>query len=344
MPNNVNIQALTQEAHAYEPVLQMLPFDTLEAGLSPLGINVIDVKEKNTIVSFERRGGLVRPYTAGSPDDDIDVGEIGKGTERTLDVEKAVLALRDHIANYNQTVVVGGQTAADNSSKKHPLERIILEAVVKTIGEDILDAAFHMKRDPLDLTPMGIADGFNTIIDDDIAANNITTGLGNLKNTGAIVMPNNDSDAIDIVVDFIRSAHPQLRKRGVLMIDPTTLYYVMKAMEYKVTNHQVINFQTVVDYLKSVCFTPNLQIVTADCLGSGGRLILSAPGNFDLGLRTKTDTQFIQVRTPYKDPNWVQFWGQFEIGTRIRSIHPKMFMVNDQTNTAIELAGDYRTS
>ena len=341
----VNISGLQTEAVKYEPVLKTLPFDTLETGLAPLGINVIDVTEKNIIQSFERKGGLIRPYTAGDPDDDINVGEIGKVKERELDVKKCVLALREHIDNYKGMKIVGINTNSDNQSKKNPMERIILEAVVNTISEDILDAVFHMKRDTADLSPMGCADGFNELINNDIAAGDIVTGKGNYKATGAIILPANssDTDAIDKVVDFVRSAHPQLRKRGILMLDPTTLYYVLKAMENKVQSHQVIDFETMLKYMRTVTICPTLQIATADCLGTGGRLIYSKPGNFDFGMRTGSDKGFVQVRNPYKDPNWVQYWSQFEIGCRVREIHAKEFMVNDQVNTAIELAGDYRS-
>lgn len=345
MADLVNIETLTREAVAYESVLKTLPFDTLESGLSPLGINVIDVKEKSILQSFERKGGLIRPYAAGNPDDDINVGEIGKVKERELDVKKCVLALREHIDNYKGMKIVGVNTNPDNQSKKNPMERIILEAVVNTISEDLLDAAFFMKRDESDLSPMGCANGFNELIDIDIAGGDIAAGYGNYCATGAISLPSSstDTDALDKVVAFIRSAHPQLRKRGILQIDPTTLYYVLKAMENKVNAHQVIDFPTLLNYLRSITFSPNLNIQTADCLGSGGRLIFTQPGNFDFGMRTGSDKGFVQVRNPYKDPNWVQYWSQFEVGCRVRSIHAKEFMVNDLTNTAIELAGDYRS-
>ena len=114
-------------------------------------------------------------------------------------------------------------------------------------------------------------------------------------------------------------------------------------MENKVKSHQVIDFETLLKYIRSICFAPSLTIATHDCLGSGGRLTLSIPGNFELGMRTQTDKDFVQIRSPYKDPNWVQFWNQFNAGGRIRSIHAKNFLVNDQLNTAIELAGDYRS-
>jgi hypothetical protein len=305
----------------------------------------LTLKTKTSSFFFERKGGLIRPYVAGNPDDDINVGEVGKAKERILDVKKCVMALRDHVDNYNAITVVTGQVAANNQSKEHPLEKLILESVVNTISEDLLDAAFHMKRDEADLTPMGCADGFNEIIDQDIAGGDVAAAKGNYEATGAISAPANtsDTDAIDKVVAFVRAAHPQLRKNGILLIDPTTLYYVMKAMENKVQSHQVIDFDTMIKYMRSITFSPNLNIKTADCLGSGGRLIFTKPGNLDFGMRTGSDKGFVQVRNPYKDPNWVQFWSQFDVGCRVRSIHEKEFQVNDQVNTAIELSGDYRS-
>jgi hypothetical protein len=58
-------------------------------------------------------------------------------------------------------------------------------------------------------------------------------------------------------------------------------------------------------------------------------------------MNTKTDVQFIQARNPYEDPNYVQFWSQWELGARINSLHEKEFFCNEQTNTATDMAGDY---
>jgi hypothetical protein len=52
MTKIVNIDSLNRAAQTYEPILQTLPFDTLEAGLGSLGVNVIDVKDKNILVFF----------------------------------------------------------------------------------------------------------------------------------------------------------------------------------------------------------------------------------------------------------------------------------------------------
>lgn len=345
MANVVNIAALQREAKTYEALLQTLPFTTLMEPLTKLGIGLVDVKDKNVLVAFERKGGLTRPYAAGNPTDNPNVGEIGKVKERELAVEKCVLPFYENIDNYKGYTVVTGQMPVDNKEKKHPLERMILEEVVKTVTEDCIDAMFHAKRDTSDLTPMGMFDGLNEMIDAEIVTGEIAAAKGNYKATGTISLPasTSDTDAIDQVVDFVRAGHAKLKKNAILAIDPETLYFAIKALENKTINHSLVNFEALLNYVRSICLAPTLQIVSDECLGTGGRLIMYSPGNLEFGMKTQTDKDFVQVRNPYSDPNWVQFWCQFEAGTRIRSIHEKSFIVNDQTNTAVELSGDYRS-
>lgn len=345
MANLINIDALQREAKTYEAALQILPFEKLTDPLTKLGINLIDVNDKNVIVSFDRKGGLSRPYVAGDPDDDFDAGEIGKVKERELSVEPCVLVVREHVRNYKQYQVITGQPGTDNKEKKHPLERIILENIVKTTAEDIIDAMFHAKRDENDPTPFGMFDGFNEIIDAEVSAGDIAESKGNLVPTGAISAPatTSDTDAVDILVEFLQAADPKLGNNCTLLIDRQTLAYVIKALENKTQNHTLVNFQILLDHLRSVSLLDNLNVVTHPCLGVGGRLILTQPGNFDLGLKTRSDIDFVQVRQFYKDANWVQYWMQYEAGSRIRNVHSKMFQVNDQINTARQLSGDYRS-
>jgi hypothetical protein len=345
MANLIDINLLQREAKTYEAALQLLPFTTLMEPLSNLGINLVDVKDKNVFVSFQRKGGLSRPYVAGNPNDSFDAGEIGKVVEHELAVKPCVLPIVENVRNYKNYSVISDQPGTDNQTKKHPLERLILENVVKTVSEDIIDAMFHAKFDVTDQTPMGMFDGFGEIIDDEIAAATISQANGNLYPTGALAIPSSTSDTntIDKIVEFVRAANPKLKKGANLLIDGKTLYHAMKALENKTSLHQLVTFEALLAYIRSVAIAPTLNIVTDDCLGEGGRLILTTPGNIELGMRTRNDVDFVQVRNFYDDPNWAQYWCQFEAGGRIRETHAKKFQVNDQVNTAVELSGDYRS-
>ena len=83
------------------------------------------------------------------------------------------------------------------------------------------------------------------------------------------------------------------------------------------------------------------KIIRSTIMGTGQRIILTVPGNLDFGMDTLGDEDFVQVRHPYEDPNYVQFWIQGKYGTRIRSIHEKVFQVNDGTPVGLQLSGDY---
>ena len=83
------------------------------------------------------------------------------------------------------------------------------------------------------------------------------------------------------------------------------------------------------------------KLLRSNIMGTGQRIILTAPGNFDFGMDTLGDETFVQVRNPYEDPNLVQFWIQGKYGTRIRSIHEKVFQVNEGTPVGLQLSGDY---
>jgi hypothetical protein len=341
----INVTDLNRAAEKYNPVLQVYPFTVLNDVLSALEINLLEVKGKDKFVTFERLGGTSKPYVAGAK---ILYSDLGKVLERVLEVKTSYNALKDHIMNFNGKLVATNDPASqavDNKQKKHPLEALILMEKIKTIGEDILDAMFFAERDESDLSPMGMFDGFGKHIADGIAAGDIAVGKGNYFSTGPILAPvNGDTNAIDQLVNFIRAAHPTLRKRGVLYITGTTLFRAKDALGNKIPYKDAFSFNVFLEYLKGAAQAPNLKIITGDSLGTGDNLLLTIPRNLDFGVNTKGDNNFMQVRNPFEDPNFVQFWSQWDAGSRIRYIHAKTFMVNDGVPVSNELSGDYSIS
>jgi len=342
MPPIISIDGLNRTSEKYNPVLQVLPFEMLEAVLSALELNLLEVAGKDTFVTFNRKGGISKPYVAGT----IDYGDLGKATERSLEVQTAYAALKDHIMNYKGSLIASNSPESEkvnNMSKKHPLEFLILREKIKTISEDIINALFFAERDVLDKSPMGMFDGFGKLIANEITAGEVAVAKGNMFSTGAIVAPatTTDTAAYDKLVAFIRSAHPFLRKDCVLYMSDQTLFHAQDALGNKIPGKDVMEFDIFLSHLKGKTSTPNLKIKTHYALGSGDQLILTTPRNFDFGMNTKGDNKFVQVRNPFEDPNLVQFWSQWEAGARIRYIHPKMFMVNDGVPVSTELSGDY---
>lgn len=341
----VNVDSLNRSAITYNSVLQEFPYMELDPVLTKLKIARIDLREERKDVIFERKGGLSAPYAKGADQDTEPtyVSEIGKTREVSLKPENCVLPLVDHIDNLSTKRIISNvpdSEVPDNITKNHPLEKLILQSVTRTVGEDILDYMFHAERNTADLTPAGMVDGFNKKIDDYITASDISEANGNLYASGSI----STSDGFTKLCAFVRSANAFLRRKGYIMMSSGSFFKCLTELSATLsTAGKLITLQEFLEYLRLQTQAPVVDIVIDDCLGSGDRWIYTTPFNLELGMNTKAATQFIQVRSPFKDPNWVQFWTQWGLGTRILKIHAKEFLVNDQSNTANAIGGDYRS-
>jgi len=229
-----------------------------------------------------------------------------------------------------------------NQAKEHPWQVLMLTAIARTFGEDLLDALFPGERNTSYLTPMGCFDGFDTIINDNITASKIKTALGNYRaKTGTIAAPadNTETNAYDYILDWFLGANIKLREAQTRLLLP---YGMADAFDkayfnkFKYKPESDIYGRTVLPGSAGKCL-----LVRSPVMGTGQRMILTVPGNLDFGMNTLGDEDFVQVRTPFEDPNEIQFWIQGDYGCRIQSIHPKVFMVSDGTNASNPLSGDY---
>jgi hypothetical protein len=337
----ITVSGLNRAAEKYDPILKKLPFIVLMDKLAELEINLKEVTYKDTIIAFQRKAGIAKPYAAGTIDL---ITEIGKLTERELIVLPCYSAIKDHIQNYRDKAVLNPSgDKVDNASKKHPLEQLFLETQVRTVGEDILDSMFPATRDTSDKSPMGMIDGFFTQVATEISGGAISAANKNYSTSGAFSAPSDadDTDAIDDLITWLRKANYQLLKNAVLYMSPSILYFCQDALENKLKYRPTNGFEAFQEYLRSAVHSPNLRVISDPVFGAGSQLILSVPRNLDLGMNTKSDANFVQVRSPYEDPNYAQFWMQWELGARINSLHEKEFFCNEQTNTATEMSGDY---
>jgi hypothetical protein len=343
----VNIASLNRAAETYQKDFMLLPYAILIPVLRELKLSLLEVDNKDIVIVKERQGGAARPYVAGGT-----VGykaEISKLLERSLQTYTAYAAIKDNITNYKTKRVLYDATKdkVNNQTKQHPMERDIIADVIKTIGEDIIDALFHATRNTSDLTPQGMSNGFNTLIDADIVAGEVSIAKGNLVNCGSLAAPANASDitAYNSVRNWLRSMDVKWRnKPAVAYIPYNVLINVKDALENKKVSYKDVTFANLLTQLQEDCGIPNLQIVSHYCLGTGTRMILTEPGNLDLGMNSFSDVGFVQVRAPYEDANDVQFWMQFEIGQRIKNLNKRGFMVSDGTAVSNPLSGDYDVS
>lgn len=340
----INVTSLQRAAEKYQKDFMLLPYALLIPALRELKLSMLEVDNRDIVIVKERAGGAVRPYVAGGSVNYK--AEVSRLIERTLQTETAVAVVKDNVTNYKEKRVLydAEKDKLNNKTKQHPLERDIIADIVSIVGEDIIDALFFAERNVSDQSPMGMADGYNTLIDKFIMSGDISSGKGNLVNCGSLASPGSGSTTTAFISlrNWLRNIDPKWRnKQVVLYIPNNALINVKDALENKKTSYKDVSFASVLTQLREDCAIPNLQIVSHYSLGTGDRLVLTEPGNFDLGMNTFSDVGFVQVRNPYEDANEVQFWNQFDIGMRIKKLHKRGFMVSDGTSTSNPLSGDY---
>jgi len=347
MPNKVlTVTGLSEAAKTYDPLLRTLPFFALNTVAAKLKLNIQEVENEHVLVNMRRKAGGTIPYAPGTAF--AAQTEIAKFFESTLKPELVVYEVNDNITNYkeNKALVLAG-TKLDLKTKVHPQEQIILNSIVKSHSEDVAFAMFHAERDNAVLTPMTSMTGFFPALDLLVSAGHIAAGQGNLATTGAFAAPvdANDSDAYDNLVEFIATSNPILKSTigGIpqLLITLSALKNVRDAYRNKVKAFSMPKLSEVIEALREDSFCPALVVDTDEALGSGSKVILQKVGNMDLGFNTSKSEQFVQVRNIDRDPNVVQFWLEAAYGVRIRDVHKKLFRTNEQTNTRIDLSGDY---
>lgn len=335
----VDISSLQETAIRRQNDLKMLPYAVLATVLGAHGINLVPgVQNKDVITSFYRKSGILKPYSTSK---ELSNADVGKAEESTLEVFKSYASVKDNIQNY-KTIAVGPDTLlGKNQSKKHPWEMVMLSSVIKTFGEDIIDALFPATRDIDDQTPTGAFNGFDTIIDTKVAEALISLTIGNLVNTGTLAAPvdEDDTDAADILLAFWRAAHPRLKEAKTNLLVPADIGDMYDDAYFNKFKHK----PTVDEFNRTQLHGTGgrCTLVRSTAMGTGQRIILTVPGNLDFGMDTMSDTTFVKVRDPYEDPNLVQFWIQGDYGCRIREIHPKVFQVNEGVPVANALSGDY---
>jgi len=339
----INISYLQEEAKTYQKELRFLPFTLLLPELTRLGISLLQVANKDTRYVSERKGGILRPYSVGIYVEKQK--EIIRLKPRELEVKTSYISMEDHVKNYKAAKILNNPQAGTgiNQTKEHPLKNLVSTEILKTVSEDILDALCFGERDEADLSPLGCFDGYYTLIDNEVAANEVSVAKNNLVATGTIAAPvdEDDYDAIEKIILFVRSTNRALRTgKSILYISQMVYFAALDAYKNKMkyVNPDLNGLQ---NYINENCGS-QITIVISPIFGIGDLMILTVPGNFDFGMDTFGDEQFLQYRTPYTDPNIFQIWLQADFGTRINSIHAKTFCINDGTHTAESLSGDYQ--
>lgn len=337
----LDIEKLNRYAKEYDPVLRTLPYFTFQEFAAAMKLNVIEIENEDVVVNARRKAGNTGPYKAGAvityPD------EIGKLVEMSIKPELTVSRLKDNILNYTEKKILSnaGQKV-DHTIKKHPMEKFVVDSHIISHSEDVTFSAFFAERNDNVFSPMTSFTGFFPWIDHFKTTKDITMANRNLVRTGVFGGGDGVND-YDRLVEFLRQAHPFLRRSAILYYSDQIEMICKEAYRQKVNAFARPSTEDFWKAVKDDAKFPGLQPVTHEAYGTGQALILIRPGMMDFGVNTQKAMKFVQIRDIFEDPNEVQFWLQAGYGTRFQDIHCKVFQVNEFTNEGVDLAGDYVT-
>jgi len=342
----VNVDGISQAAKTYDPQLRALPYVKLNDVAGILRLNIQEVENEDVVTTLQRKAGATGPYKPGMLIDYQE--EMMKFFEATLKPVLTVAKSKDNISLYtDKKILTLAGKAVDNKTKNHPLEMLIVNNSIISHAEDVVYSLFFAERDESVFSPMTAFDGFFTKLDVFTTAGLISTGNKNLKISGAFADPTTETDysAYDSLVDWLGDAHSSLRtSQGgapLLTCAQTVIKAARAALRLRLKMTEYPTVARLLECLREDAFIPGLEFNTHEAVGKGSKLMLHKPGLFDIGFNTQVAAQFCQVRAIFEDPNDMQFWIQAAYDTRIQDINPKVFYTNEQTNTAMNLAGDY---
>ena len=332
----LNIDELKRYAKTYDGVLRVLPFFSLQEFAQRMRLNVIEVRDEDVLVNFRRKAGNTGPYKAGASIDYPD--EIGKIVEMSLKPELTVSRIKDNIQNYKEKRVISNAgEPVDHVSKRHPLEKTVIDNMVISHTEDVIFSAFFAKRNEEVYSPLTAFTGFFPWIDHFKTTSDISLANGNLVPTGEFGSGDGVDD-YDRLVNFLRQAHPML-KRGAVLYHSSSVELVCKeALRQKTKAFKRPTSEEFWEAVKDDANFPMLQPVTHEAYGTGSALILVKPGMLDLSVNTRRASQFVQVCDIFEDPNDVLIRLEAAYCTRFQDVHCKVFQVNECTNQGVDLA------
>ena len=340
----VSVASLTRVATEYSDVLRALPAFQFNEVAAALALNILSVNGKHVQVNPRRQAGLLKPYVAGL--DPATNKEVAKFFESVLEPKLVYGAADDNITNYREKKVISNKGEKVNlKEKNHPLEFFIIKSMIESFNEDVIFQMFFGERAEDGTTAATAFNGFYTIYDMLVTAGEISEAKGNLHTTGAFVAPASGTDtaAYDKLVAFVKAGHPLLRRGEVnLMASSDLIMKARDAFRNKTKNYEYSTTEQMIERLRDDAQAPSLKLITHEALGVGDKLTLLKPGLLDFGMGDQSDKDYVQVRAPYTDPNMVQFWMEAAFDTRVNDVHAKVFLTNEQTSTAVDLAGDYK--
>lgn len=219
-----------------------------------------------------------------------------------------------------------GQNASflGEGQKTAPSAKLVIASVLKSLGESLHNVLFTAKRNSEGDTSADLFNGFITIADAEVTAENISEAKGNLLK---ITTGFSEADALDVAKSIERKAHPVLRAtEKFLYCSPEFADAYNDA--YMLTHGGIVYNKK---FEQAVVEGSNNKTTLAPltCLAGSSKFFLAPKSNMLYGYDSLSDQERIQVDR-FK-PFMLTLSAAMFFGVQFYSIDPRMLLMVDAT-------------
>ena len=219
-----------------------------------------------------------------------------------------------------------GQNASflGEGQKTAPSAKLVIASVLKSLGESLHNVLFTAKRNAEGDTSADLFNGFITIADAEVTAENISEAKGNLLK---ITTGFSEADALDVAKSIERKAHPVLRAtEKFLYCSPEFADAYNDA--YMLTHGGIVYNKK---FEQAVVEGSNNKTTLAPltCLAGSSKFFLAPKSNMLYGYDSLSDQERIQVDR-FK-PFMLTLSAAMFFGVQFYSIEPRMLLMVDAT-------------
>lgn len=219
-----------------------------------------------------------------------------------------------------------GQNASflGEGQKTAPSAKLVIASVLKSLGESLHNVLFTAKRNAEGDTSADLFNGFITIADAEVTAENISEAKGNLLK---ITTGFSEADELDVAKSIERKAHPVLRAtEKFLYCSPEFADAYNDA--YMLTHGGIVYNKK---FEQAVVEGSNNKTTLAPltCLAGSSKFFLAPKSNMLYGYDSLSDQERIQVDR-FK-PFMLTLSAAMFFGVQFYSIDPRMLLMVDVT-------------
>ena len=219
-----------------------------------------------------------------------------------------------------------GQNASflGEGQKTAPSAKLVIASVLKSLGESLHNVLFTAKRNAEGDTSADLFNGFITIADAEVTAENISEAKGNLLK---ITTGFSEADALDVAKSIERKAHPVLRAtEKFLYCSPEFADAYNDA--YMLT-HGGIVYNKKFEQAGGEGSNNKTTLAPLTCLAGSSKFFLAPKSNMLYGYDSLSDQERIQVDR-FK-PFMLTLSAAMFFGVQFYSIDPRMLLMVDVT-------------